>query len=53
MNEYGLSFLDKKNEIVGKNVYDTITPKIESSGRDLRNLVMISIQTSGVRCPHQ
>ncbi|HQK63468.1 MAG TPA: PAS domain S-box protein, partial [Methanofastidiosum sp.] len=40
MNEYGLSFFGyKKNEIVGKNVYDTITPKIESSGRDLRNLV--------------
>ncbi len=40
MNEYGLSFFGyTKEEIVGFSVYDTITPKIESTGRDLRNLV--------------
>jgi len=40
MNEYGTSFFGyTKGEIVGKNVYETITPEFESTGRDLRNLV--------------
>jgi len=39
MNEYGLSFFGyTKEEIIGKNVYETITPKFESTGRDLRTL---------------
>ena len=39
MNEYGLSFFGyTKDEIIGKNVYETITPKFESTGRDLRTL---------------
>lgn len=40
MNEYGASFFGyTKEEIVGKNVYETITPEFESTGRNLRNLV--------------
>lgn len=40
MNEYGTSFFGYgKGEIVGKSVYDTITPEVESTGRNLRNLV--------------
>ncbi|KYC44643.1 MAG: sensory histidine kinase AtoS [Candidatus Methanofastidiosum methylothiophilum] len=39
MNEYGLSFFGyKKEEIIGKTVYETITPEYESTGRDLRSL---------------
>ena len=40
MNEYGISFFGyTKDEIIGKNVYETIVPEFESTGRDLRNLV--------------
>ncbi len=40
MNEYGISFFGyEKGELVGKNVYETITPEIESTGRNLKNLV--------------
>ena len=40
MNEYGASFFGyTKEEIIGKTVYETITPEFESNGRDLRNLV--------------
>ena len=40
MNEYGRSFFGyTKEEIIGKTVYETITPEFESNGRDLRNLV--------------
>ena len=39
MNEYGLSFFGfAKDEVIGKNVYETITPEFESTGRDLRTL---------------
>ncbi|KYC52404.1 MAG: sensory histidine kinase AtoS [Candidatus Methanofastidiosum methylothiophilum] len=40
INKYGASFFGyDKAELIGKNVYDTITPKIESTGRNLMNLV--------------
>ncbi len=39
MNEYGMSFFGyKREEIIGKTVYETITPEYESTGRDLRTL---------------
>lgn len=39
INEYGASFFGYgKEELVGKNAYETITPKIESTGRILKNL---------------
>ena len=39
INEYGASFFGYgKEELVGKNAYETITPKIESTGRILKDL---------------
>jgi PAS domain S-box-containing protein len=39
MNEYGMSFFEyNQEEIIGKTVYETITPEYESTGRDLRSL---------------
>ncbi|NYT03445.1 MAG: PAS domain S-box protein [Candidatus Methanofastidiosa archaeon] len=39
MNEYGMSFFGyTQEEIIGKTVYETITPEYESTGRDLRSL---------------
>jgi len=43
-NEFAQNYFGfKKHEILGKNVVGTIVPKVESSGRDLANL-MIEIQ---------
>jgi len=40
MNEYGVYFFGfTKDEVIGKNVYETIVPEFESTGRNLRNLV--------------
>ena len=39
-NEYAEYFFGfSRDEVIGKSVYETITPKTESSGRDLGNLV--------------
>lgn len=40
MNEYGLKFFGyKEEELIGKNFIGTITPKIESTGRNLDKLL--------------
>jgi len=40
MNEYGLKFFGfAEEEIIGRSVYETIVPRIESTGRDLSTLV--------------
>ncbi|MEM3532335.1 MAG: PAS domain S-box protein [Candidatus Methanomethyliaceae archaeon] len=40
MNEYGLKFFGfSEEEIVGRSVYETFVPKVESTGKDLSNLV--------------
>ena len=40
MNEYGLKFFGfTEEEIVGRSVYETIVPRVESTGRDLSTLV--------------
>ncbi|MBC7112504.1 MAG: PAS domain S-box protein [Candidatus Methanomethyliales bacterium] len=40
MNEYGLKFFGfTEEEIIGRSVYETIVPRVESTGRDLTTLV--------------
>ncbi len=40
LNRYGLNFFGyKKNDIIGKNLIGIIAPVIESSGRDITNLI--------------
>ncbi|MBA4418962.1 MAG: hypothetical protein C0392_13805, partial [Syntrophus sp. (in: bacteria)] len=41
MNEFGQNFFDyKEKEIVGKSVLGTIVPEVESTGRDLKELIL-------------
>jgi len=40
MNEYGLRFFGfSEDEVVGRSVYETFVPRVESTGRDLSTLV--------------
>ncbi|MCX8182764.1 MAG: PAS domain S-box protein, partial [Candidatus Methanomethyliaceae archaeon] len=40
MNEYGLKFFGfSEEEVVGRSVYETFVPRMESTGRDLSTLV--------------
>lgn len=39
-NEYAQKFFDyREDEIIGKNVMETIVPRTETSGRDLQNMI--------------
>lgn len=47
-NEYAQKFFGyTRDEVVGKNVVGTIVPKVESSGRDLTNLIKAIRQNPG------